>query len=569
MEKMDFQAQIVAYLAADDLVVLGRDVAALRSSFEDYYLEVERVEQVKKLEAQANGQKYEMLDFQYEKDLFFETYKTFQEKRKIQVGLKTTLEAENLRLKRSLIQQLKEVIENEEKIGSAFNAHKEIHETWKKIGDIPRDKRDDIQKEYSRLIEIFFYNIKIYRELKANDYKRNSQLKQDIIFKLKNLRNSNLKVRELESSLRSLQNDWEEIGPVNNDEWESLKNSYWEAVRSVYEKTNQFYDEQRNELADNLLKKRAIISELASLIENSSSIEKLKDWEKATEKVIQFQADWKQIGFGPKKDNDKVWKEFREKCNLFFATKKEFNKSIDSANRGVADQKRELIEQAKSLKDSNDWKTTADKIMLLQKNWKLLGSAGQRFDNKLWADFRSACDAFFTARQSHFAAQDALLIENLNEKNKFINELSNLILPETKSEALSMLRSKNEEFLAMGHVPMKNKNEVYERFKKAIDLKYSSLKLESDEKDRILFQAKIETLSSSPDRQKLMTNEKNDIKKQIDALGKEMIQMENNLGFFARSKGADQLRKDVETKVQGIQVRIEALKKKLKLIPNE
>ena len=137
-----------------------------------------------------------------------------------------------------------------------------------------------------------------------------------------------------------------------------MKNSYWEAVRSVYEKTNQFYDEQRNELADNLLKKRGIISELSTLLESTSTLEKAKDWEKTTEKVIQFQAAWKLIGFGPKKDNDKVWKEFREKCDLFFSAKKEFNKSIDSLNRGVADQKRDLIEQAKSFKDSTDWKTT-------------------------------------------------------------------------------------------------------------------------------------------------------------------------------------------------------------------
>lgn len=142
-------------------------------------------------------------------------------------------------------------------------------------------------------------------------------------------------------------------------------------------------------------------------------------------------------------------------------------------------------------------------------------------------------------------------------------------LPESKSEALAVLRNTSEQFSTMGHVPLKNKNDVYERFKKAIDAKYSSLKLEADEKDRILFQAKIDTLGSSPERQKLLTNEKNDIRKQMDALGKEIIQMENNLGFFARSKGADQLRKEVEGKVQVLQTKIDGLKKKLKLIPHE
>jgi hypothetical protein len=168
------------------------------------------------------------------------------------VELKTALENENFKQKKALVERLKDVIENEEKIGTAFNAYKEIHENWKKVGDIPRDKREALQKEYSRLLEIFFYNIKIYKELKEHDYKRNQQLKEALLFKLKQLRTANLPVREAEVSLRSIQDEWEEIGPVQNEEWESLKNAYWETVRGVYEKFNEHYEQQRVVLKENI-----------------------------------------------------------------------------------------------------------------------------------------------------------------------------------------------------------------------------------------------------------------------------------------------------------------------------
>ena len=216
------------------------------------------------------------------------------------------METENLRQKKALIERLKEVIENEEKIGTAFNSYKEIHETWKKIGDIPRDKRDEIQKEYSRLLEMFFYTIKIYKELKEHDVKRNLQLKQDLIFKLKNLRNSQLSLRDLEATLRTLQDEWEEIGPVPNEEWEEVKKAYWDVVRSVYEKINSHYEEQRNVLAVNIEKKKALIVSLDKILELSQQNNSLKDWDVATKNVLVIQEDWKKIGFGTKKENEEV-----------------------------------------------------------------------------------------------------------------------------------------------------------------------------------------------------------------------------------------------------------------------
>ena len=395
MENLNFQEQIEALLKAEDLIVLGKEASALKTSFEDTMIEAERVQQIKQLEAQESGESFEPIDYKSQKEAFYNAYKSFQELRKKQIEIKSALENENLRQKKALISRLKEVIEGEEKIGSAFNAYKEIHETWKKIGDIPREKRDETQKEYSRLLEIFFYNIKIYRELKEHDYKRNFQLKEDVIFRLKQLRTKQLLIRDLETSLRSLQDEWEEIGPVNNEEWEGLKNNYWEVVKSIYDKINANYEEHRNSLLENLNKKRSLVSLAQQIVSEISSIEKSKDWEPKTTQLLKLQEEWKQIGFGPKKENEQVWKEFRSVCDTFFEAKKEFNRTIDGAFKEVADKKKSLISEVAVINSSTDWKKTAEKIITLQKKWKSLGSAGPRFENKLWAEFRAACDIFF------------------------------------------------------------------------------------------------------------------------------------------------------------------------------
>jgi hypothetical protein len=569
MEPTNFQEKIHALEGAEDLIGLGRDASELRQEFEDFIIEAERVEQVKRLEASDLGTSYEEYDYAPIKEAFFDAYKSFQEKRKKQVELKTVLENENLIQKKALVERLKDVIENEENIGTAFNAYKEIHENWKKVGDIPRDKREALQKEYSRLLEIFFYNIKIYKELKEHDYKRNQQLKEAIIFKLKQLRTANLPVRDAEANLRSLQDEWEEIGPVQNDGWESLKNAYWETVRGVYEKFNEHYEQQRVVLKENIDAKKSLIEKLLVVNQNLENVSSAKEWDQKTKDVLGLQESWKKIGFGSRKENEVVYQEFRKHCDVFFQAKKEFSKDIDSKFKEVADKKRLLIDEAKALSHSQDWKSTSEKLIQLQKKWKDSGNAGHRFENKLWSEFRGACNVFFEAKEAHFKVQDEANTSNLTAKTELIAEVQNWVMPTDKQEAIAALRSFQNRFNELGQVPMKDKNAVYQNFKKAMDDKYASLKLEGIEKESIMFKAKLDNLQSSPDRTRLIQGEKIEIRKQIEILTKEIMLSENNLGFFAKSKGADALRMEVEKKVKHTQDRIQQLKQKLKLIPNE
>jgi hypothetical protein len=569
MELQHLTEQIVALGQQEDLLQLGRSASELKQQFEDQLLELERQEQIKRLEANDQGETYEEFDFKPLKEAFFEAYNSFVTKRKAQQQLQQTLETQNLRLKKDLITRLKEVIDNEEKIGTAFQAYKEIHETWKKIGAIPREQRETIQKEYSRLLEIFFYNIKIYKELKDHDYRRNKQLKEDLIFKLKQLRVASLEQRDLEAQLHALQDEWEEIGPVQNEDWELMKTAYWEAVRSIYDKINEHYEAQRQVLKANIDAKKKLIDALSERLKETEQWNTFKHWETQTAFVLDLQAQWKTIGSGSRKENEAVYQAFRALCDEFFAAKKNFSKDADALSQEIVQKKKGLIEKAQALSSSTDWKNTADQLKKLQKQWQDSGSAGQRYENKLWKEFRAACNAFFDARQIHFEGQDAANTQNLEAKLALITAMQNYTLPADKQAALAELRDFQQQFNAIGPVGIKEKQNTYTAFKTRMDELYKDLKLEGQEKERVFFQAKLEGLLASPDKQRLLQAERQEIRKQIDFLQKDIFTLENNLGFFARSKGADQLRLEVEKKVAAAQEKIQGLKAKLKLIPNE
>ncbi len=569
MEKQTFLDELKALVANEDKLSIGRDVNELRTRFDDFVLEDERKKQVAVLESKEKG---ENVEFEREDDPirneFYEVYKEFKSAWSLALDSKKAIQSENLKQKRSLIARLKDLIANEEHIGAAFNAYKEIHEAWKLIGEIEREKRAEVQAEYSKLLEDFFYNMKIYRELKEHDFHRNEQVKLEVIQKIKDLA-SNESLRDIEGLIKTYQNEWDEIGPVNKDRWEAIKESYLEVVRSVYERINKFYEDKRAVQADNIEKKQILLSKAVELNSTITEVKTIKDWDEKTQELLSIQEYWKQIGFGPKKENEEVWQLFRTECDSFFAKKKAFFDELRSGFDAIVTQKEQIIAQANQLKESTDWKKTSEQLVALQKKWKNLGNAGQKNEQRLWKDFRSACDAFFNAKQGFYDEQDKLNETNLVAKRELISKIQSYVIAEDKQQALADLKEFTNTFNEIGHVPMKEKDGIYTDFKTAIDAHYKSLKLEGEEKEKVLFQSKIETLKSSPNASKLLDREKADLRKQIDTLKQDVIQYENNLGFFANSKGANDLKKEVEKKIEFSKRKIDEMIRKIKMIPNE
>lgn len=564
-----FLEDLKSLTSREDLISANREVNELRTKFEDFIIEEERKLQIAQLDAQDKGEAIpERPELVQLKEDFFSEISSFKEKRKVLVDAKKEAQAANLAKKIGMIKRLREIIQTEENIGAAFGGLKEIQEQWKDVGDIPREKRDEVQTEYSRLIEDFFYNINIYKQLKDHDLHRNTQMKLEVIEKMQELTKIE-SVREVEQQLKALQNEWEDIGPVTNGEWEVMKDNYWKAVRLAYDRINAHYEKRRTALLENLAKKQELVKATVEFVASLPEEIEQADWEKHTSVVLAFQEAWKKIGFGPKKENEEVWKEFRAQCDVFFERKKAFygikQKEFDS----IAVEKQKLIEKAEALKDSTDWKEAANQIIQLQKQWKTLGHSGQKNEQKLWKPFRAACDQFFNARTKHFEDADAEFEGNLKLKEALIEKMKAYEVNADKKQALADLKQFSTEFSEIGKVPMKTKDTVYNEYKALLDKHYGALKLEGAEKNRIMFQAKIDTLSGSSDSGKMFANEKMALRKQIDTLKAEINQLENNLGFFAKSKGADALKADVAKKVERANAEIDSIKQKIKMIPNE
>lgn len=564
MEKVALLESLKTLSQQEDVLSVAREVSELRSRFEDVVIEEDRQFQIKQLEAQERGETVEEQPEDLIRNEFYTLYGEFREKRNTAQRERKETEEANLRRKRSLIDRLKVVIEKEENIGAALTAYKEIHEQWKEVGDIPREKRQDLQSEYSRLLETFFYHIKIYRELREHDLHRNQQLKLDVIKRIQALAGVE-NIKDVEQSIKALQNEWDETGPIGNDEWENIKNLYWDAVRAAYTRIQSFYDEKRTEIAENLEKKKSIAQRAAELVEQVKA-EVPKDWKAVTDVLIGLQNEWKTIGFGPRKENEDIWKEFRASCDAFFETKKSFFDTIRSQFDGVAEKKQALIQKLEDIKTSTEWKSATEKIVALQKEWKTLGNAGHKFEQKLWKEFRAACDHFFDAKQAHFSEQDKALAGNLTAKNELIETIKSTVLPEDKKEALALLRDFAAAFNAIGFVPMKEKDNVFQAYREALNGHYEKLKLEGAEQDRMMFQAKMDTMKASPNADKAMAREKADLNEKMNQLKADILQYENNLGFFAKSKGADALRKEVENKIAAAHRKIEDIKNKIKLL---
>ena len=564
MEKVALLESLKTLSQQEDVLSVAREVSELRSRFEDVVIEEDRQFQIKQLEAQERGETVEEQPEDLIRNEFYTLYGEFREKRNTAQRERKETEEANLRRKRSLIDRLKVVIEKEENIGAALTAYKEIHEQWKEVGDIPREKRQDLQSEYSRLLETFFYHIKIYRELREHDLHRNQQLKLDVIKRIQALADVE-NIKDVEQSIKALQNEWDETGPIGNEEWENIKNLYWDAVRAAYTRIQSFYDEKRTEIAENLEKKKSIAQRAAELVEQVKA-EVPKDWKAVTDVLIGLQNEWKTIGFGPRKENEDIWKEFRASCDAFFETKKSFFDTIRSQFDGVAEKKQALIQKLETIKTSTEWKSATEKIVALQKEWKTLGNAGHKFEQKLWKEFRAACDYFFDAKQAHFSEQDKALAGNLTAKNELIETIKSTVLPEDKKEALALLRDFAAAFNAIGFVPMKEKDNVFQAYREALNGHYEKLKLEGAEQDRMMFQAKMDTMKASPNADKAMAREKADLNEKMNQLKADILQYENNLGFFAKSKGADALRKEVENKIAAAHRKIEDIKNKIKLL---
>ncbi len=565
--KTEIIEKLEELVAQEDILNANEAFKRLSDEFYKIIKEEENAFEVKKIERIEAGEKAE--DIIKPVDELFEKFKeinqTFKTKRKELIEAKKTEESKNLSIKKTLISELKELIAQEEHIGKAIKSIQDIQARWREVGPIPRDKRQDIQRDYSNLMDEFQYNINIYKEIKDHDLTKNAGLKEAVIEKLRAL-DSEKSIKIVEQKLHQLQDEWNDIGGTSADAWEKLKEEYWNTVNSLYAKIRDFYDGRRAEQKENIVKKLALIDKVDEIL--GIEPQNNKEWKNATDQILAIQAEWKTIGFGPKKENQIVWKGFRAKCDQFFEAKNEFFKDINADFDKVKVKKEALIEQLSGINESENWNGTTKLIINLQKQWKQLGSAGQRNENKLWKKFRGPIDDFFNRKEAHFEALDSANEGNLKLKEDLIKKIENYKLSKDSTANIAQLKEFSKAFTAIGNVPFKQKDRIYKAYKSALDSKYNDLDMDKVEKDAILYNAKIESIYNSPNVERELDREAQFLRGKIDGLVKEKAQVETNLSFFANSDPNNPLLKSVNKQITGLESDIKSMKLKLKALYN-
>lgn len=485
----------------------------------------------------------------------------FNEKLKEEKAKRDADEKTNLELKKVILVEFENLIQSEKNIGSAIGGIKEIRDKWNAVGNISRDKYQDIQNEYSKLNDEFNYNISIYKELKENDLKRNYSLKNQIIFDLEKLKDVK-SMREVELTYRKLQNDWGEIGGTFQDKWDELKEKYWTNVRVVSERLKAHYEAKKIEREENHLKKIALLDELKSRTESTPSNH--KEWEVSTKTILDLQTKWKKIGQTPKEKGNATWDEFRAINDTFFDAKSEFYKVRNDEFKINSNKKEALIERAKKLTESKDSVFATKQIIKIQEDWKKIGHAGKFAEQKLWKQLRDVSDKIFNAKKEAFNKTKEEENTNQKLKNDVISKIEKAKLDKDSKKALKALNALSNEFTSIGNVPFKAKEGIYKAYKTALDKQYNSLKLNSDELEKFMFEIKLE--NGGDDIKEVLKQERKNTYDSIKKLEDEAKQLENNMSFFNISKSAEGLFKGVEDNITQIKSKIESMKNRLVLI---
>jgi hypothetical protein len=468
----------------------------------------------------------------------------------------------NFEEKTAILVEFQKLITDEENIGKAFSTHKSLKEKWDSIGDVPGDKYHELQDNWQKLNHSFFYNINIYKTLQDHDLKINQKKKEELIQEVKSLETV-AAINELELLVKKFQREWLNIGPSPRETYKELGDTFFGILRESQTRIQAHYDALHANSEENLTKKKGLVEKMREILQ--MEITNASTWNRWTDEVLKIQEEWKAIGWAKKKDNEEIWQEFRGLCDLFFSKRKEQLDQKRNAYKENRDKKEALITKAKELQESDDWKNATDALKKLQEQWKAVGSADPRDEQKLWQRFRSACDVFFSRKKEHYSGIVNQQDENLKLKVTLLEEIESTELTGNKGTDLAWLKSFSERWHAVGYVPKDNIKDIMDRYNAALDKKYGQINAEREEREMSAFRNRVENIKSNGNGDFAVKKEKSFLREKLDKLNAQIKQYENNMGFFT-GKGAEAMRKEIEKKIKATEREIEELKKKMELL---
>ncbi|MFI3268192.1 MAG: DUF349 domain-containing protein [Rikenellaceae bacterium] len=468
----------------------------------------------------------------------------------------------NYKEKLQIIEELKELTNSSETMNVTFAAFKELQNRWKESGSVPKSHIKDLWENYHLQVEKFYDFVKINNELRDLDLKKNYEAKVTLCEDAENLLLVD-SVINMFQSLQKLHDQWREIGPVSME----FKDQLWERFKSASTKINKLHQDHFDAIRNEQIKNYELKSKLCDEAETILNSEKPthKDWEDASEKLIEIQKVWKTIGFAPKKENNLVYARFREICDKFFVQKGEYYDNLKNEMENNLKAKTLFCVQAEALSESDDWKASTEQILELQKNWKLIGAVPRKSFDPIWKRFRTACDKFFERKSAHFSSLDSKYEVNLEAKKQIIEKLRVFNIADD-ANSFETLKAIQKEWTEIGFVPMGQKDAIQKEYRELIDGLFVSLRAQGKDRKINRFKEKVSNFASSG---RSMKGERERLTSKIDALKSDIILLENNIGFFAKSKNADAMINDVKAKINKAKEDIVVLKEQIKIIDSQ
>lgn len=503
-------------------------------------------------------------DFEYKNDSrerFNAVYRLYKDKKNTANRQTEAEREENLKLKLGIIEELKALVQKEEATGKTFQEFRELQERWRNTGMVPQAQLNGLLETYHHHVENFYNYIKIDKELRDLDLKRNFDAKTNLCEEAEKLTADN-NIAGAFKQLQLLHARWKEIGPIPKEQKESLWERFKAATGQINEKYHHFFESLKQEQEDNLKVKEEICAK-AEAIANSTYNENA-EWNTATKNILDLQEEWKHSGTIPQKERNRIYKQFRASCDTFFNRKREFYKSMSEVQEKNLEQKIKLCEKVEAIKDSTDWKTTTDKIISYQKEWKKIGPAPRKYSNKVWTRFRAACDAFFNNKKAFYKDIDTAQEKNLELKRALIEEVKHFSLSGNNEEDINKLKEFQSRWSAIGFVPIKMKDTLQEEFRSAINQWFDQLNLDEFDRDLERFRAKLSSLDAGDNKEYRIINEREKLVGKIRQLETDIHTWENNIGFIAKSNKSQGLINELTSKIEKTKQRLSLLQEKLK-----
>lgn len=538
------------------------EVEALKQAY--YKIHRSEVDELKKAFLTAGGEEKDFVAPEDETESKIkELLNVYKEKRAAILAEEERVKAANYALKLQLIDQLKALTESQEDFNKLYNDFKDIQQRWKEVKAVPQEHVSELWKNYQTYSEMFYDIIKINNQFRDYDFKKNLEMKTALCETVEKLQ-TEPDVISAFHQLQKLHQQWREIGPVAKELREDLWSRFKAASTIINKRHQEHFEGLKAKEQENLEAKTAICEQIENI--DFPALKSFKDWEEKNKEVIALQDKWKTIGFAPKKSNVKIFERFRAACDVYFNRKSEFYKNIkDEMEKNLA-LKKALCEKAEALKDSTDWKSTTEKMIALQKEWKTIGSVARKHSDAVWKRFISACDYFFEQKNKNASSQKSVEQTNLAAKKALIEKI-NTIDEADHDEALAALKGYMTEWNTIGHVPFKEKDKIYKEYHEAVDKQFDRLKVDQNDRKMQTFRNSLSDMSNGERGKGKLYGEREKLMRMYERMKNELQTYENNIGFLSiSSKGGGGLLKEMERKIDKLKDEMALIIKKIDAI---